>query len=81
MLCSGGGWPDATIHGSRTDPLVVWVVRGNDRLRLAWDGTFIARFTPALEVVDDSGNVYFREGDAVSGGCETGEPGVWKVSR
>lgn len=80
LLCAGGGWINATIHGSPDDPMVVWVTRDGANLRLAWpSANYVARFTPSLEVVDASGNVLFGEGDSVSGGCETGDPGIWQV--
>lgn len=80
LLCAGGGWPGATIHGSPDDPLVVWVSRGGEKLRLAWPyGGYVARFTPSLEVLGPSGNVVFREGDEVAGGCETADRGIWQV--
>lgn len=82
LLCAGGGFIGATIHGSPDDAAVVWVHRDGTNLRLAWaSGGYIARFTPSLEVVDESGNILFREGDSVGGGCETADPGIWSVSR
>jgi hypothetical protein len=60
--------------------MVVWVHRNGVNLRLAWpSASYVARFTPSLEVVDESGNILFREGDRVGGGCETGDPGIWSV--
>lgn len=82
LLCAGRGFIDATIHGSADDAMVVWVNRAGARLRLAWPSTgYVARFKPALEVVDESGNVLFREGDSVGGGCETADNGIWSVTR
>lgn len=82
LLCAGGGWIDATIHGSPDDPMVVWVTRDGANLRLAWpSASYVARFTPSLEVLDPGGKVLFREGDSVGGGCETGDPGIWQVDR
>ena len=80
LLCAGTGWPGATIHGSPNDPMVVWVSRGGEKLRLAWPyGGYLARFTPLLEVVDGDGNIAFREGDSVGGGCQTADDGIWQV--
>lgn len=82
LLCAGGGWIGATIHGSPNDPAVVWVDRAGSHLRLAWPSAgYTARFTPSLEVLDASGAVVFREGDAVAGGCETGDSGTWQIDR
>lgn len=82
LLCAGGGFIGATIHGSADDAAVVWVDRAGIRLRVAWPSSgYVARFTPSLEVVDPGGNILFRDGDSVSGGCETADPGIWSVSR
>ena len=81
LLCAGGGFIGATIHGFPDDPMVVWVVRAGGRLRLAWPSSgYVARFNPSLEVVDGGGNILFREGDSVGGGCETGDRGIWSVT-
>ena len=54
-----------------TDPRVTWLVtRGGDRLEVVWPPGYTARFTGGLEVVDSTGIVVFREGDAISGGCK-----------
>ena len=34
---------------------------------------FTARFTPRLEILDANGQVRFREGSAITGGCVWGE--------
>jgi hypothetical protein len=82
LLCAGGGFINVTIHGSPDDPKVVWVTRAGVNLRLAWpSASYVARFTPSLEVLDPSGNVLFREGDSVGGGCETADPGIWQIDR
>ena len=82
LLCAGTGWIDARIHGSPDDPMVVWVARAGEKLRLAWPSAgYVAQFTPALEVLYPDGNVLFREGDSVGGGCQTGDPGIWQVDR
>lgn len=80
ILCAGIGFPHATIHGSPADPMVVWVEDDESRLRLAWPPGYTARFDPDLRVVDASGNVVFREADAISDGCETGDAGVWSIT-
>lgn len=82
LLCAGGGFVGATIHGSPDQSVIVWVERGGARLRLAWPSSgYVARFTPSLEILDESGNIAFREGDSVGGGCETADPGIWSVTR
>ena len=80
LLCAGGGWPDLpTLHGSPDNPRVVWVMRGGSRIDVAWPNGWRARFTPALELLDNNDNVVAVEGTAVSGGCQTAEPNVYSV--
>ena len=38
-------------------------------MEVTWPAGYRARFNPNLEVLDESGNVVIREGDAVSGAC------------
>jgi hypothetical protein len=80
ILCAGGGFPDASIHGSPSDPMVVWLDTGTTRLPLAWPPGYTARFDPELRVVDAGGSTVFREADPVSDGCETGDAGVWSIT-
>ncbi|MBI2781463.1 MAG: hypothetical protein HYX55_06685 [Chloroflexi bacterium] len=47
---------------------------------LIWQvGGFLA--AAVHEVLDRSGGVVFGEGDAVNGGCELGDSGIWQVDR
>jgi hypothetical protein len=48
------------------------VSQGRGRRDVIWPPGYVARFTPMLEVLDETGRVIFRDGDAVSGGCTTG---------
>ncbi|HEX7612729.1 MAG TPA: hypothetical protein VF371_08130 [Candidatus Limnocylindrales bacterium] len=70
-LCAGVGL-DAVLHGSPSDPRVAWLessLGGPSRMEVTWPAGYRARFNPNLEVLDESGNVVIREGDAVSGAC------------
>lgn len=81
VLCSGGGMTDVRLRGSASDARLVWAMsdRGR-RMELAWPNGFSARFVPSLEVLDDHGDVFAREGDPVTDGCLTAEDGVYAVS-
>jgi hypothetical protein len=54
-------------------------MRRGQRLELAWPLGYSARFTPRLELLDENGDVVGREGDELTGGCTTADPGVWFV--
>jgi hypothetical protein len=72
--CRGVGF-DGTVRGDPADPRIVWVETENHGTkRLVWPAGYVARFDPALEVIDISGQVVVREGDRVSGGCVKGPP-------
>ncbi len=43
------------------------------RVELAWRSGYSARFTPALEVLDEHSKVIAREGSLISGTCGTAE--------
>jgi len=72
--CAGIGLLNETLAGSPSDPRLAWLVRpGGQRLDVEWPPGFTARFAPGLEILDASGDVVFRAGDTVDGGC-TGDP-------
>jgi hypothetical protein len=74
VACAGIGLEHTTLAGDRSDPRLAWLVQpGGKRLDVVWPPGFSARFVPTLEILDASGNVVFRAGDPVDGGC-TGDP-------
>jgi hypothetical protein len=80
-ICAGVG-VDAVLHGSPNDPYVAWlenrVVAG--RVEVLWPAGYRARFSPNLEILNESGIVVLREGDAISGTCVTGLPFPWGIT-
>jgi hypothetical protein len=78
QLCAGGGFiGNIRLHGSATDPRLVWMTwPDNGRIELAWPVGYSARFTPQLELLDDSGHVVGREGTYVTGGCNIADTKV-----
>ena len=70
--CAGTGYAGGvSLHGSATDPALTWVLfedRG-ERETVVWPHGYRARFTPRLEVLDETGRVIAREGDQATGGC------------
>lgn len=81
LLCAGGGYlGDHRLHGSPTDPRLAWMtVPNGDRVDIAFWYGWSARFSPELEVLDDTGTVVAREGTKIGGGCATAEPGIEHV--
>ena len=70
--CRGVG-VEATLHGNLSDPRITWLTGSTgQRMDIVWPPGYSARFTPNLEVLDGNGNVVFREGSTVTGGCVTG---------
>ena len=70
--CRGVGL-DATLTGSPNDARLTWLVTDREgRIELVWPRGYTARFAPKLEVINESGLVVFREGDAINGGCVKG---------
>jgi hypothetical protein len=73
-ICAGVGLVDAFLHGSLADPHLAWL-EGNfvpsSRREVIWPAGYRARFNPNLEVLDETGNVVLRDGDAVRGACNT----------
>lgn len=72
--CRGVGL-DATLAGSRTDPHVAWLVGASGRRQeIIWPPGFRALFDPNLAVLDADGEVVYRAGDRIEGGCVAGTP-------
>lgn len=80
--CGGVGYEgEYRLHGSATDPRLVWMTFPDGvRHELAWPLGYSARFTPGLELLDETGRVVAREGTLVTGGCGTPQPGVLWVT-
>jgi hypothetical protein len=81
--CAGVGL-DAVLRGSSTDARVAWLERAADvptkypgaaRLDVTWPAGYHARFTPNIEILDESGTVVLRDGDAVTGACANNPDG------
>ena len=71
--CAGVGLEHATLRGDRNDPRVAWLeLEGFGRKEVLFPPGFGARFSPQLEVVDQSGRIVAREGTVIDGGCVTG---------
>ena len=76
LACAGVGI-NAIIRGDATDPRVAWLVNTTGtRLDVVWPAGYKARFSPKLEVLDDTGTVVLRDGDPVTGACGMPQPGV-----
>ena len=73
-ICAGVGL-SAVLHGSPNDPHVAWLesnVRSDvRRTEVLWPAGYRARFSPSLEILNESGIVVLREGDAITAGCTT----------
>lgn len=79
MACAGIG-ADAFLRGSAADPRHAWIVDATSgaRSELVWPTGSIARFAPALEVLDAQGRTQWRDGDHITGLCVTaGESTYW----
>ena len=73
-VCGGIGFNDGTLRGDPHDPRVAWLDLGSSgTMDLVFPKGFTARFTPRLEILDANGQVRFREGSAITGGCVWGE--------
>jgi hypothetical protein len=81
--CGGVGYDgNFRLHGAAADPKLVWMTfPDGSRHDLAWPVGYSARFTPALELLDGTGQVVGREGSLITGGCGIPrEPDVLWVS-
>jgi hypothetical protein len=70
-VCAGVGL-SAVLAGDPSDPRVVWLANqlpGGRRLDVVWPDHYRARFSPALEILDQLDRVVLRGGDLVHGGC------------
>jgi hypothetical protein len=68
--CADIGLVGATLSGSASDPRVAWIgLAGYGDRDAVFPKGFTARFTPDLEVLNAQGNVVFRAGDKITGGC------------
>ena len=78
VACAGVGFEgEYRLHGSPTDQRLVWMTfPDGNRREVAWPLGYSARFTPDLELLDETGKVAGREGTLVTGGCETPQAGV-----
>jgi hypothetical protein len=72
--CRGVGL-DALLVGDPQDERIAWLETSDGRtIRLVWPPGYVARFNSHLTVLDAAGQIVFREGDRVSGGCVKGPP-------
>jgi len=80
-ICAGVGL-DAVLHGSPKDPYVAWLENrvGASRDEIVWPAGYRARFSPDLEILNESGIVVLREGDAISGSCVPGLSSPWGIT-
>jgi len=74
FACAGIGLIGATLQGDPHDPRVAWIaVKVHGTRGVIFPKGFTARFTPNLEILDATGQVKFRAGDAIDGGCLWGQ--------
>src|SRR5947207_12504713 len=72
-VCRGiGGPPGPMLKGDPKDPHVTWTEGFGNRGEIVWPPGYRARFAPTLEVLDAVGNVVYRAGDRIPGGCAVG---------
>ena len=74
-VCGGTGI-EASLRGDPRDPELTWLEPRTGfefdepgRRHVVWPAGFSARFSPALEIVDEADEVVMREGDPVEGIC------------
>jgi hypothetical protein len=70
--CAGHGLA-AVIRGEPTDARVAWLesLLDGSRIEVVWPEGFRARFSPELEILDESGVAVLQGGDYVDGSCGT----------
>ena len=71
-LCAGIGLVNAVLSGDASDPRLAWVTAQGARINVVFPSWLGARFTPKLEIVDQTGRVVARAGALVGGGCVNG---------
>lgn len=72
--CAGVGIAGGTLRGDAHDPRVAWLdIQDVGTKGVLFPTGYTARFTPSLEVLDASGLVKFRAGDAITEGCVWGQ--------
>jgi hypothetical protein len=67
------------LRGSPLDPHLAWIEQfphGGGRQEVIWPVGFSPRFSPQLEILDESGRPVIREGDFVEGACVSPQPGT-----
>jgi hypothetical protein len=77
-ICAGVGLI-AVLRGNPSDPHLAWIEqfpRGGGRQEVIWPAGFSARFTPLLEILDETGLPLIHEGDFVGGACGSPQPGT-----
>ncbi len=81
-VCRGVGL-EATLTGDPADPRLAWLVTSDGvRRDVIWPPRYSARFSPHLEVLDESGRVVFRDGSTIGAGCVRGDhpPGLLLIA-
>ncbi len=74
FACAGIGLIEATLQGDVNDPRVAWIaVKDHGTLGVIFPKGFTAHFKPNLEILDATGQVKFRAGDSIDGGCVWGQ--------
>jgi hypothetical protein len=65
---------DATVVGDPKDERIVWLDIDGDYPdpSLVWPFGYVAVFNPKLSVLNETGQVVFRQGDRVKGACTAG---------
>jgi hypothetical protein len=68
---------DSALHGDQHDPLIAWIVDrvSHARRDVVWPPGYGARFTPGLEIVDPTGAIVLREGEAITKACGVTDDG------
>jgi hypothetical protein len=73
--CRGVGTSGAILAGDEGDPRYTWLDTPGGRQEIVWPPGYSARFyrfDGPFDVLDATGRVVYREGDAISGGCVAG---------
>lgn len=70
------GLLNTVVRGSASDPARAWLEQDGVRVDVLWAYGLSAAFSPDLAVVDASGDVILRDGDAVTGACVVESDGI-----